>query len=81
MMPLSEIIVPQAIWPRQRGQFVRAAAGRPGSAHPLIIAVREAGRFLNEVTHHAHIIEELPADEELMDALDRIHLAVRDVLR
>lgn len=60
---------------------VRAAAGRPGSAHPLIIAVREAGRFLNEVTHHTHIIEELPADEELMDALDRIHLAVRDVLR
>ena len=60
---------------------VRCAAGRPGSAHPLIIAVREAGRFLNEVTHHAHVIEELPADEELLDALDRIDLAVRDVLR
>ena len=60
---------------------VHAASGRPGSAHPLIIAVREAGRFLNEVTHHAHIIEELPADDELAEALYRIHLAVTDVLR
>jgi hypothetical protein len=60
---------------------VRAASGRPGSAHPLIIAVRDAGRFLNEVTHHAHVIEELPADEELDEALHRIQLAVRDVLR
>lgn len=60
---------------------VRAVSGRPGSTHPLIIAVREAGRFLNEVTHHAHVIEELPPDEELNEALHRIHLAVRDVLR
>ncbi len=62
-------------------EAVRAVFGRPGSTHPLIIAVREAGLFLNEVTHHAHIIEELPPDEELNEALARIHLAVRDVLR
>jgi len=60
---------------------VQAAAGRPGSAHPLIIAVRDAGRFLNEVTHGAHIIEELPADAELDEALRRIEAAVSDVLR
>ena len=66
---------------RATDDAVRAVYGRPGSTHPLIIAVREAGRFLNEVTHHAHIIEELPPDEELNEALARIHLAVRDVLR
>jgi len=66
---------------RATDDAVRAASGRPGSAHPLIIAVREAGRFLNEVTHHAHVIEELPPDAELFDALHRIHLAVGDVLR
>ena len=60
---------------------VRAVSGRPGSTHPLIIAVRDAGRFLNGVTHHAHVVEELPPDGELKEALDRIHLAVQDVLR
>jgi hypothetical protein len=66
---------------RATDDAVRAVSGRPGSTHPLIIAVREAGRFLNEVTHHAHVIEELPPDEELNEALHRIHLAVRDVMR
>lgn len=66
---------------RATDDAVRDVYGRPGSTHPLIIAVREAGLFLNEVTHHAHIIDELPPDEELNEALARIHLAVRDVLR
>jgi hypothetical protein len=60
---------------------VHAAAGRPGSAHPLIIGVRDAGRFLNEVTHGAHVVEQLPADAELNEALRRIESAVADVLR
>jgi hypothetical protein len=60
---------------------VQSAAGRPGSAHPLIIAVRDAGRFLNDVTHGAHIIEELPADDALHEALHLIESAVADIVR
>lgn len=40
---------------RATDDAVRAVSGRPGSTHPLIIAVRDAGRFLNEVTHHAQM--------------------------
>ena len=60
---------------------VRAASGRPGSAHPLIVAVRDAGQLLNEVAHQAHVAEELPSDGELGEALRRIQTAVGDVLR
>lgn len=57
-----------------------AAAGRRGSAHPLIIAVRDAGLLLNDLAHRANATDQLPADEELGEALARIEAAARGVL-
>lgn len=54
---------------------VKAAAVRRGGADALAAItaeIVEAGRYLNEVTHHAHSIEELPPIDELADALVRI---------
>ncbi|HEU0298985.1 MAG TPA: hypothetical protein VFR37_06005 [Longimicrobium sp.] len=62
-------------------EAAEAAASRRGSAEPLIIAVREAGRVLNELTHQAHVAETLPADEELEAALASIQFAAMDVPR
>ena len=56
-----------------------AATGRPGSAEPLIVAIRDAGQFLNELTHQANAARELPADQALGEALARIEAAVRQV--
>ena len=63
---------------------VKAAAARGGGADALAALtaeVVEAGRYLNEVTHHAHVIEELPPGDELVVALSRILVAVHQVLR
>jgi mobilization protein NikA len=65
---------------RMTDEAADAAGARRGSAHPLIIAVRDAGRLLNELTHQAHVAERLPADEELGEALARIQVVVIDVL-
>lgn len=62
-------------------EAAEAAAARRGSAEPLIVAVREAGRVLNELTHQAHVAEELPADEELGAALANIQFAAMAVPR
>lgn len=59
----------------------RAAAARHGCGESLIVAVREAGVVLNELTHQAHVAKELPADEELGAALARIQFAAIDVAR
>lgn len=53
----------------------RTAAPRRSSAESLVVAVREAGRVLNELTHQAHIAAALPADEELGAALASIQTA------
>ena len=63
---------------------VRAAASKRGGADELAALVAEvirAGRSLNEVTHHAHTIEELPPLHDLSVALSRILAAVHPVLR
>ncbi|HEX2209287.1 MAG TPA: hypothetical protein VHG93_16540, partial [Longimicrobium sp.] len=63
---------------------VKAAAARRGGADALAAItaeVVEAGRNLNEVTHGAHIVEELPPIDELAAALSRILVAVHQVLR
>jgi hypothetical protein len=62
-------------------EAAEAAAARRGSAEPLIVAVREAGRVLNELTHQAHVAEALPADEELGAALASIQFVAIDVTR
>ena len=62
-------------------EAAEAAAGRRGSAEPLIVAVREAGRVLNELTHLAHVAEALPEDEELGAALASIQFAAMAVPR
>jgi len=59
----------------------RAAAARRGYAESLVVAVREAGRGLNELTHQAHVAEALPADEELGAALANIQFAAMNVTR
>jgi hypothetical protein len=58
-----------------------AAAARHGCAESLVVAVREAGRVLNELTHQAHIAEALPADEELGATLASIQFAAMNVTR
>ncbi len=58
-----------------------AAAVRHGCAESLVVAVREAGRVLNELTHQAHIAETLPGDEELGAALASIQFAAMNVTR
>jgi hypothetical protein len=62
-------------------EAAEAAAARRGSAEPLIVAVREAGRVLNELTHLAHVAEALPEDEELGAALASIQFAAMAVPR
>lgn len=59
----------------------KAAAARRSSAESLVVAVREAGRVLNELTHQAHIAEAFPADEELGAALASIQTAAMNVTR
>ena len=59
----------------------RAAAARHGCAESLVVAVREAGRVLNELTHQAHVAEALPADEELGAALASIQFAAMNLTR
>ena len=59
----------------------RAAAERHGCAESLVVAVREAGRVLNALTHQPHIAEALPADEELGAALASIQTAAMAVTR
>lgn len=59
----------------------KTAAVRRSSAESLVMAVREAGVVLNELTHQAHVAKELPADEELGAALARIQFAAIDVAR
>jgi hypothetical protein len=59
----------------------RAEAARHGCGESLVVAVREAGRVLNELTHQAHIAEALPADEELGAALASIQTAAMAVTR
>jgi DNA-binding ferritin-like protein len=58
-----------------------AAAARHSCAEPLVVAVREAGRALNELTHQANIAEALPADEKLGAALASIQFAAMNVTR
>lgn len=58
-----------------------AAAARRGSAHVLIIRVREAGMFLNELARKAHGSDDLPSDEDLRHALSSIESAASDVMR
>lgn len=59
----------------------RTAAARRSSAESLVVAVREAGRILNELTHQAHVAAALPADEELGAALASIQTAAMAVTR
>lgn len=59
----------------------KAVAARRSSAESLVVAVREAGRVLNELTHQAHVAEALPADEELGAALASIQTAAMAVTR
>jgi hypothetical protein len=59
----------------------KTAAARHGCAESLVVAVRETGRVLNELTHQAHIAEALPADEELGATLANIQLAAMTVTR
>ena len=59
----------------------RAAAAGRSSAESPVVAVREAGRVLNELTHQAHVAEALPADEELGAALASIQFAAMNVTR
>jgi hypothetical protein len=58
-----------------------AAAARRGSAHALIIRVREAGISLNELARKAHGTDDLPSDEDLRHVLASIESAAADVLR
>ena len=63
---------------------VKAAAWKRGGAdaHAALVAeVIGAGRYLNEVTHHAHTIEELPPLHDLSVALSRILAAVQPVVQ
>ena len=60
-------------------EAAEAAAARRGSAEPLIIAVREAGRVLDRLTHQARAAAALPADEELGAALANIQFAAMAV--
>jgi hypothetical protein len=56
---------------RITSEATEAAATRRGSAEPLIIAVREAGRVLDALAHQARTAHTLPAQERLGAALVR----------
>ena len=63
---------------------VKATAERRGAADALAAwtaEVVEAGHHLNGLTHGAHVVEELPAIEELSAALSRILAIVNRVRR
>jgi hypothetical protein len=66
---------------RITSEAAEAAASRRGSAEPLIIAVREAGRVLDALTQQARAAEALPADEELGAALASIQIAALGAVR
>lgn len=66
---------------RITSEAAEAAAARRGSAEPLIIAVREAGRVLDGLARQARATEALPADEELGDALVAIQIAALGAAR
>jgi hypothetical protein len=66
---------------RITSQAVEAAASRRGSAEPLIIAVREAGRVLDGLAHQARTGKALPANEELGAALVAIQIAALGAAR
>jgi DNA-binding ferritin-like protein len=59
----------------------KSAIARRSSTESLVVAVREAGRVLNELTHQAHIAGALPAGEELGAALVSIQFAALNVTR
>jgi len=60
---------------------VLAAAVYRGNADSLVTAVVDAGRYLNEVTHHAHTMEDLPPATELEAALRQVVEAASQVAR
>jgi hypothetical protein len=60
---------------------VCAASVYRGRTDAIVAAVVEAGRFLNEVTHHAHTIEDLPPASELDAALRQIGAALEQAPR
>jgi hypothetical protein len=63
---------------------VPVAAAHPAPAVELAAltnALRDAGRYLNEIARHANGIKELPPYAELGEALSRILTAVHAVLR
>jgi hypothetical protein len=60
---------------RITNEAAEAAAARRGSAEPLIIAVREAGRIVQALAHQARAADALPADEELGATLAAIQIA------
>jgi hypothetical protein len=66
---------------RITSEAAEAAAARRGSAEPLIIAVREAGRVLDGLAHQARAAEALPADEALGAALVAIQIAALGAAR
>ncbi|HEX6369810.1 MAG TPA: hypothetical protein VF006_12900 [Longimicrobium sp.] len=66
---------------RITNEAAEAAATRRGSAEPLIIAVREAGRVLNALTDKARTAEALPGGEELGAALVAIQIAALGAAR
>ena len=66
---------------RITNEAAEAAAARRGSAEPLIIAVREAGRVLHALAHQARAADALPADEELGAALVSIQIAALGAVR
>jgi hypothetical protein len=66
---------------RITNEAASAAAARRGSAEPLIIAVRKAGRVLDGLAHQARTAHALPADEELGAALVAIQIAALGAAR
>lgn len=62
-------------------EAAEAAGAKRGSAEPLIIAVREAGRVLDGLAHQARTAHALPADEELGAALVAIQIAALGAVR
>jgi hypothetical protein len=66
---------------RITNEATEAAAARRGNAEPLIIAVREAGRFLDKLAHQARTAQALPADEQLGTALVTIQIAALGAAR
>jgi hypothetical protein len=66
---------------RITSEAAEPATMRRGSAEPLIIAVREAGRVLDGLVRQARAAGVLPADEELGAALISIQIAALGAAR